>query len=112
MNYVQIEKEALTVTWACEHFQDYLIGLHFTVETDHKPLVSLLLTKILDRLAVRVQRFRLQKICFDYSIIHVPGAQLQIADALSRSPVSAASDTCANLTGNRQKIAGNSSGSR
>ena len=30
---------------------------------------------------------------FNYSITQVPGAQLQIADALSRSPVSAVSDT-------------------
>jgi len=29
---------------------------------------------------------------FDYSIIHVHGAELKIADALSRSPVSSVSD--------------------
>ena len=57
MNYAQIEKEALAITWACEYFQDYLIGLHFTVETNLKPLVPLLSTKTLDQLPAGVQHF-------------------------------------------------------
>ena len=38
-HYTQIEKEALACTWATEKFADYLIGMNFTVETDHKPLI-------------------------------------------------------------------------
>ena len=57
--YTQIEKEVLAVTWACERFRGYFVGLHFHNETDHKPLVPLLTSKNLDELPIRVQRFRL-----------------------------------------------------
>ena len=43
--YSQIEKEALAVTWACDKFANYIIGIHIIIETDHKPLLSLLNTK-------------------------------------------------------------------
>ena len=89
--YAQIEKEALALTWASERFQDYLIGLHYTIETDHKPLVPLLSTKNLEELPIRVQRFRLRLMRFTYTIVHVPGKNLCTADALSRSPVNPAS---------------------
>ena len=86
--YTQIEKEALAVTWACEWFRDYLVDLHFHIETNHKPLVPLLTSKNLDELPIRVQRFRLRLMRFSYSMSHVPGKELIMADALSRAPVS------------------------
>ena len=71
--YAQIEKEALALTWASKRFQDYLIGLHYTIETDYKPLVPLLSTKNFDELPIRVQCFRLRLMRFSYTIVHVPG---------------------------------------
>lgn len=84
--YATIEKEALGTTWACERFHIYLIGKDFTLETDHKPLVPLLGSKDLDLLPARIQRFRLRLMRFRYKVVHVPGKDLRIADALSRAP--------------------------
>ena len=62
--YAQIEKEALGITWASERFVDYLIGLKYHIETDHKPLVPLLRTKNLEDLPARIQRFRIRMMRF------------------------------------------------
>ena len=88
--YTQIEKEALAVTWACEKFADYILGRNFHIESDHKPLITLLSSKHLDRLPPRVLQFRLRLARFSYTIEHVPGKLLYTADTLSRAPASPA----------------------
>lgn len=84
--YAQIEKEALASTWACEKFQDFLIGKTFLLETDHKPLVSLLGQKDIHELSPRIQRFRMRLMRYSFTVQHVPGKELYTADTLSRAP--------------------------
>ena len=85
--YAQIEKEALATTWALEHWSDLLVGMKFGIETDHKPLVPLFTTKLIDELPVRIQRFRMRLMRYEFEVNHVPGKLLYTADTLSRSPV-------------------------
>ena len=54
--YAQIEKEALATTWACEKFNDFILGKDILIETDHKPLVPLFGSKNLDQLPLAPEK--------------------------------------------------------
>uniref|UniRef100_A0A1A8B6K3 Integrase catalytic domain-containing protein n=1 Tax=Nothobranchius furzeri TaxID=105023 RepID=A0A1A8B6K3_NOTFU len=91
--YAQVEKEALGLTWTCERFRNFLIGKHFQLETDHKPLLSLLGSQALDTLPPRIQRFGMRLMRYSYSISHVAVKSMWTADALSRAPVTSKETT-------------------
>ena len=52
--YALIEKEVLAITWGCEKFHDYILGRNFNIECDHRLLIPLLNTKILDTMCPRI----------------------------------------------------------
>lgn len=83
-NYAQIEKELLAIVFALERFNTYTFGRKVVVLSDHKPLVNIV-TKPLTEVPKRLQRMliRLQK--YDYELSYQPGAEMFIADTLSRA---------------------------
>ena len=64
-NYSQIEKETLSIVFSCEKFHEYVYGLRFVVENDHKPVISIF-QRALSKSPPRIQRFvlRLQRYNF------------------------------------------------
>ena len=87
--YATIELEMLAVSWAMSKCKLYLIGLqHFTLMTDHRPLIPILNHYSLDAIEnPRLQRLKEKVSPFLYTAVWRAGKQLSIPDALSRAPV-------------------------
>ncbi|XP_011145827.2 uncharacterized protein K02A2.6-like [Harpegnathos saltator] len=85
--YSQIEKEALALAYAAEHFKDFITGISIILETDHKPVIQILQYKLLDELTPRLQRIRMRLMRYNYKVIYMPGKQLILANCLFRNPI-------------------------
>ena len=83
--YAQIEKELLSIVFACKHFEPYVYGRDcVNVETDHQPLVSIV-TKPLDKAPCRLQRMLLQLQKYSLHVMYKKGSAMYLADTLSRA---------------------------
>ena len=80
-NYSTVEKEALAAYWAIKKFEVFLYGRHFTLRTDHRPLLYL---QSADKLNPRLKRWALYLNLFKFSAQHVAGKDNELADLLSR----------------------------
>jgi len=71
--YAQIEKELLAIVFAMERFHTYVYGRKVSVETDHKPLISII-KKPLTSAPKRLQRMLLILQCYDlnWNIVQAP----------------------------------------
>ena len=83
--YGQIEREALSIYFACLKFQIYILGKNFTVVTDHQPLVTMF-NNPRSQMPYRVERIRMKLQGFNFKVRHIPGAK-NPSDYMSRNPI-------------------------
>ena len=83
--YAQIEKELLSVVFGIEKFHTYTYGRPIFVESDHKPLESIV-RKQLHMTPKRLQRMLLRLQGYDINLRYRPGREMTLADTLSRAP--------------------------
>lgn len=84
--YAQIEKELLAVLFGCRKFHYYVYGgKTFTVETDQKPLVTMIQKKIDDVRSPRLKRMIMHLRDNTFNLTFKQGKNLIIADTLSRA---------------------------
>ena len=81
--YSSIEKECLAIVSALRHFAVYLVGRHFTVETDHQALRFL---QAMCNSNSRLTRWAMEIQQFSFDIHYRPGHENANADGLSRQP--------------------------
>lgn len=88
-NYSQIEKEGLACVFAVRRFHDYVYGHAFTLQTDHKPLLSLFNEKkgVPPQASGRIQRWALKLAAYQYTMSCRSTTSHANADALSRLPI-------------------------
>jgi hypothetical protein len=78
--YAPFVLEAVGMLWAFRHFRPYLVGRHFTVRTDHRPLLSLNKTQ-----SAMMDRIRLELMDYQpFTVEHISGEKMPV-DGLSRN---------------------------
>ncbi len=79
--YSAQELEGLALFEAVRHFAFYLYGKEFTVVTDHRSLVTLMMTRQLNR---RLYNWALKLTEFKFKVVYRSGHENGVADCLSR----------------------------
>ena len=81
-NYSPYLLEMTAASWAIDHFDTYLRGVHFKLYSDHKPLQGLV-----KKQSKTLKRLQEQMLDFDFEVIYTKGTDNTAPDALSRNPV-------------------------
>ena len=74
-----IEQEGYAIVFCVLRLEEFLLGSHFLIRTDHRNLIYILGSSI-----PKIVRWRLQLSEYDFAIEHVPGKENVVADGLSR----------------------------
>lgn len=82
--WAQIETQLYAIVYGCAKLHKYVLGKPIDVESDHKPLESIL-KKIIGNIHIRLQRMRLWLQPYDIRVCYKPGKEMYLADTLSRS---------------------------
>ena len=83
-HYAQIEKEMLAIVFGTEKFEQYIYGRRVKVETDHKPIESIMKKNLLSA-PKRLQRMMLRLQKYHLEVTYKRGSQMYLADTLSRA---------------------------
>ncbi len=104
--YAVIELEMLAVCWAIQKCKLFVTGLqHFSVITDHNPLVPIINNYRLDEIEnPQLQRLKTRLMSYNFTAKWLKGSKNEAPDAVSRNPVSdpEPTDTLAELDVNDQ----------
>ncbi|CAH2091003.1 unnamed protein product [Euphydryas editha] len=85
LNYGQTEKELLAIHFGTKKFHNYIYGSHIDIQTDHKPIVSIMCKQISKIGSPRLKRLRLKLLIYNLNVYYVPGKLVHFADMLSRN---------------------------
>ena len=88
-NWAPIEKEMLAIVFSTQNFREYILGKSTVVQTDHKPLESIL-RKPLANAPLRLQAMFLKVSGYDLQVEHLSGKKQFLADTLSRASLNEA----------------------
>lgn len=83
-----MEKEACAVVKLVKKFQNYVLGVNFVIETDHKPLLGIIgeHVSIPELNSLRLVKWALVLSNYRYKLVYKPKECTENADALSRLP--------------------------
>jgi hypothetical protein len=80
-NYSTTDLEMAAIVWAVKQFRPYVLGRHFTIVTNHKPLKWVFSVK---DPSSRLLRWRIKLEQYDFTIHYRSGKAISHADFLSR----------------------------